>query len=45
MEDNREAKRVLSDISFEEEGAHVALVSVEQGGPANLYNTLITKST
>ena len=31
----RKAKRKLSDISFEKEGAHVALVSSEQGGPAN----------
>lgn len=29
------AKRKLSDISFEKEGAHVALVSKQQGGPAN----------
>lgn len=28
-------KRKLSDISFEKEGCHVALVSKEQGGPAN----------
>lgn len=28
-------KRKLSDISFEKEGAHVALVSKTQGGPAN----------
>lgn len=28
-------KRKLSDISFEKEGAHVALVSKQQGGPAN----------
>ena len=31
----RKAKRKLSDISFEKEGAHVALTSKEQGGPAN----------
>lgn len=31
----RKAKRKLSDISFEKEGAHVALVCKEQGGPAN----------
>jgi hypothetical protein len=34
----RKAKRKLSDISFEKEGAHVALVSKEQGGPANLHD-------
>lgn len=32
------AKRKLSDISFEKEGAHVALVSKEQGGPANAHD-------
>lgn len=31
----RKAKRKLSDISFDAEGAHVALVAKEQGGPAN----------
>ena len=34
----RKAKRKLSDISFQHEGAHVALVSKEQGGPANLHD-------
>jgi hypothetical protein len=34
----RKAKRKLSDISFEKEGAHVALVSKDQGGPANLHD-------
>jgi hypothetical protein len=34
----RKAKRKLSDISFEKEGAHVALVSKEQGGPANNHD-------
>jgi len=34
----RTAKRKLSDISFEAEGAHVALVSKEQGGPANNHD-------
>jgi hypothetical protein len=34
----RKAKRKLSDISFEKEGAHVALVSKEQGGPANTHD-------
>lgn len=31
----RKAKRKLSDISFETEGSHIALVSKQQGGPAN----------
>lgn len=31
----RKAKRKLSDISFEQEGAHIALVSKTQGGPAH----------
>lgn len=35
MATQRKAKRKLSDISFEKEGAHVALTSREQGGPAN----------
>ncbi len=35
MATQRKAKRKLSDISFEHEGAHVALTSKEQGGPAN----------
>ncbi len=39
------AKRRLSDIKFEHEGAHVALVLSGQGGPANGVTTLITKST
>lgn len=34
----RKAKRKLSDISFEKEGAHVALVSKDQGGPANNHD-------
>ena len=39
------AKRKLSDISFEHEGAHVALVSKEQGGGANGHNyALVMKS-
>ena len=29
------AKRKLSDISFQQDGAHIALVSKQQGGPAN----------
>jgi hypothetical protein len=39
-------KRKLSDISFEGENAHIALVSKEQGGPANNQpHQLILKST
>lgn len=34
----RKAKRKLSDISFEHSGAHVALVSKDQGGGANEAN-------
>lgn len=40
------AKRKLKDISFEKEGAHIALVSKEQGGPANGADyALIMKAT
>lgn len=39
------AKRKLTDISFEHEGAHVALVGALQGGAANGHTTLITKAT
>ena len=35
MTTQRKAKRKLSDISFEKEGAHVALTSKAQSGPAN----------
>ena len=45
MTDQIKAKRRLTDISFEHEGAHVALVSKTQGGPANGVTTLITKAT
>lgn len=42
----RKAKRVLKDISFEHDTAHIALVSKEQGGPANGADyTLIMKAT
>lgn len=37
--------KILSDFNFEGEGAHVALVSKLQGGGANGWTTLITKST
>lgn len=40
------AKRKLSDIDFQKEGSHVALVGKSQGGPANLKDyALITKGT
>lgn len=39
------AKRRLTNISFEREGCHVALVHQVQGGPANGVTTLLTKST
>lgn len=39
------ATRKLSDINFEKEGSAVALVGPHQGGPANGWKTLITKST
>jgi hypothetical protein len=39
------ARRRLKNFNFEEEGSHVALVGKHQGGPANGYKTLITKST
>lgn len=38
------AKRRLSEISFDHEGAAVALVGTHQGGPANGVTTLITKA-
>lgn len=39
------ATRKLSDINFEDEGSHVALVGDFQGGSANGFSTLITKAT
>ncbi|QDP60450.1 MAG: hypothetical protein GOVbin1096_78 [Prokaryotic dsDNA virus sp.] len=39
------AKRRLKNFNFEADGSHVALVGKHQGGPANGYTTLITKST
>lgn len=39
------AKRKLSNITFEEEGCHVALVAGFQGGAANGFTTLLTKAT
>lgn len=44
-EQTRKAKRRLTDISFENEGAHIALVHKDQGGSANGYSTLIMKAT
>lgn len=38
MATQRKAKRKLSDISFEKDGAHVALTSKAQGGPANTHD-------
>ena len=37
-------KKKISEISFEHEGAHIALVSKSQGGPANQRHTLLFKS-
>lgn len=39
------AKRRLTEFNFESSGSHVALVHRDQGGPANLKTTLLTKST
>lgn len=39
------AKRRLTDIKFDHEGGHVALVGKHQGGPANGYSTLVFKAT
>jgi len=40
------AKRKLSNFNFEAEGAHIALVHKDQGGPANgIDYALITKAT
>ena len=45
MVDNKtKAKRKLTDITFEHEGAHLALVHKMQGGAANGYSTLVMKS-
>ena len=45
MTQQTKAKRRLTDFNFEAQGSHVALVHKEQGGPANLYTTLLTRST
>lgn len=44
MTDKVKAKRKLTDITFEHEGAHLALVHKAQGGSANGYKTLVMKS-
>ena len=44
MTDKVKAKRKLTDITFEHEGAHLALVHKAQGGAANGYKTLVMKS-
>lgn len=42
---NRKAKRKLSNIDFSKDGAHIALVSKDQGGPANGHDyALVMKS-
>lgn len=41
----RIAKRKLTNVDFQEEGSHVALVSKDQGGPANSHDyALVMKS-
>lgn len=45
MTDKQKAKRRLTDFNFEGAGSHVALVHKDQGGPANNFTTLLTKST
>jgi hypothetical protein len=41
-----QAKRRLTDINFNKEGAHVALVSKDLGGPANGHNySMLIKAT
>lgn len=44
-EENKVAKRRLKNFSFESGGSHVALVGPVVGSAANLYTTLLTKST
>ena len=45
MSEERKAKRRLSDINFEKEGSHIAIVHKNQGGAASGYKTLIMKAT
>ena len=44
MTDKVKAKRKLTDITFEHEGAHLALVHKAQGRAASGYKTLVMKS-
>ena len=44
-QDEIKAKRKLKDFDFSKEGAAIALVHKNQGGPANGYKTLIMKAT
>ena len=44
MSEEIKAKRRLSNINFEKEGSHLALVHKMQGGSANGYKTLVMKS-
>lgn len=44
MAHSTDKKQKLSDISFEKEGSHVALVGQHQGGPANGVETLVFKT-
>lgn len=44
MTEKKKVKRVLFNFDFDSEGAHVALVSKKQGGPANGVPVLITKA-
>lgn len=45
MSEQRKAKRRLSDINFEKDGSHLALVHKVQGGAASGYPTLVMKAT
>lgn len=45
MTEQRKAKRKLTDINFEKEGSHLALVHKVQGGAASGYSTLVMKAT
>ena len=44
MTEKKKVKRVLFNFDFDSEGAHVALVSKKQGGPANGVPVLVTKA-
>ncbi len=45
MTEQVKAKRKLTNINFEKEGSHLALVHKVQGGAANGYKTLVMKAT